>query len=262
MEELHDSSFGIPLPQPLPTELAELRDNSNLMEDVWITPSSQDVPRWLGDPNVREGIKAMHKVDRCIEEERRLRKEADNLCRWWGREIASVELALRDPESKLLTCSFFLLTNDTSIDASIFILLRQRHENLLSLKARWVNPMVSLQRFESYISYARLIADHLSQDSMSLLPTWNQPIIVMEEPSVDSDDSTTDMLCPGEESEYDRPLPCDSIESVFTDILVEHEDCDDGTICEDVSERFYEETVIPVIWALPVSDCTPSPSYL
>jgi len=103
METLYDPSFAIPLPQPLPTELTELRDNSNLMEDVWITPSPQDVPRWLGDTNVREGIKAMQKVDRCIEEERRLEIEADNLCRWWGREIASVELALRDPKSVLPT---------------------------------------------------------------------------------------------------------------------------------------------------------------
>jgi hypothetical protein len=72
------------------------------MEDVWITPSLGDVPRWLEDADVREGIRAMLRLDRCLEERRRLGYEADNLCRWFGRELHAVELALASPSSKYL----------------------------------------------------------------------------------------------------------------------------------------------------------------
>ena len=106
LESLHQPSWSIPLPRPLPTGLAALRNGPDLQEDVWITPSHGNLPRWLEDPNVRDGIRAMLKVDRCLEERRRLGIEADNLCRWFGRELAAVELALRTPSSKFF---FFLL---------------------------------------------------------------------------------------------------------------------------------------------------------
>jgi hypothetical protein len=69
------------------------------MEDVWITPSPQEIPRWLDDPDVREGIRAMLKVDRCLEERRRLGNEADNMCRWFGRELEAIEVAILQPSS-------------------------------------------------------------------------------------------------------------------------------------------------------------------
>jgi len=70
----------IPILKPLSTELSVLRDDPYLMEDVWITPSEDESPRWLEDGNVRKGIKALLKTDRTVEEERRLRQEAENLC--------------------------------------------------------------------------------------------------------------------------------------------------------------------------------------
>jgi hypothetical protein len=100
LESLYDSTWSIPLPQPLPTNLVALRDGHNLMEDVWITPSATEVPRWLEDLDVREGIRAMLKLDRCLEERRRLGFEADNLCRWFGRELVALELATRTPACK------------------------------------------------------------------------------------------------------------------------------------------------------------------
>lgn len=72
------------------------------MEDVIIAPSSESAIQWLEDNNVRLAIRAMLKRKRCIEEQQRLGKEADNLCRWFGRELAAVELALRKTECKVL----------------------------------------------------------------------------------------------------------------------------------------------------------------
>jgi hypothetical protein len=100
LESLYDPSWSIPLPTPLPTKLADLRNDQTLMEDVWITPSVGDVPRWMEDPDVRDGIRALLKWERCQEEQRRLGLEADNLCRWFGDELAALELALRLPTSK------------------------------------------------------------------------------------------------------------------------------------------------------------------
>lgn len=100
LEELYDPTYGIPLPTPLPTKLNDLRNDQSLLEDVWISPSTGDIPRWLEDQDVRDGIRAMLKRDRCIEEQRRLGLEADNLCRWFGDELAAIELALLAPDSK------------------------------------------------------------------------------------------------------------------------------------------------------------------
>lgn len=103
LESLYDPSCGIPLPSPLPTKLSELRGDPTLMEDVWITPSVGDVPRWLEDSDVRNGIRALLKRDRCREEQIRLGIEADNLCRFFGEELAAMELAIRLPESRYST---------------------------------------------------------------------------------------------------------------------------------------------------------------
>ncbi|KAG2096052.1 uncharacterized protein F5147DRAFT_747619 [Suillus discolor] len=69
LNSLYDTSWGIPLPAPLPTKLAELCSDPGLMEDVWITPSLGEVPRWLDDTSIRDGIRALLKHDRCREEQ-------------------------------------------------------------------------------------------------------------------------------------------------------------------------------------------------
>lgn len=102
LDSLYDPSWGIPLPAPLLTKLAELRNDPKLMEDVWITPLVGDVPRWLDDSHIRDGIQALLKQDWCEEEQIRLSIEADNLCRFFGDELAALELTLRLPESELI----------------------------------------------------------------------------------------------------------------------------------------------------------------
>ena len=96
---LYDPSSGIPLPSPLPTKLAELHNDQSLLQDIWVTPSIGEIPCWLEDIDVREGIRAVLKSDRCLEEQCRLGIEADNMCWWYGCELCAVELAIRWPES-------------------------------------------------------------------------------------------------------------------------------------------------------------------
>jgi hypothetical protein len=80
LESLYDPSWSIPLPTPLPTKLADLRNDQTLMEDVWITQSVGDVPCWMEDLDVRDGIRALLKWEWCQEEQRHLELKADNLC--------------------------------------------------------------------------------------------------------------------------------------------------------------------------------------
>ena len=93
----------VPIPKPLPTELGPLREDPDLMQDIWITPlsPSEPMPPWLQDPNVWRGIRALLKLDRCKEERERLDREANNLCRWYGRMLVSIETVLRIPAGKL-----------------------------------------------------------------------------------------------------------------------------------------------------------------
>lgn len=91
----------IPKPEPLPTSLTELKACTTLMESVWVSKVETD-HRWVRDPDVREGIRAMHKAARCIEERKRLGIEADNMLWYFRRRLAAVTEALCDTSSACL----------------------------------------------------------------------------------------------------------------------------------------------------------------
>ncbi|KAJ7083571.1 hypothetical protein C8R44DRAFT_894457 [Mycena epipterygia] len=56
-------------------------------------------PLWLADEKVRVGIKAMLEVDRCDEEDLRLRRERRALQVWFAEEWATVNLAIKQTDS-------------------------------------------------------------------------------------------------------------------------------------------------------------------
>ena len=97
---MYRPEWELPLPDALPVKLNDLRNSPLLMEDVWITRTAPEVPRWLEEVEVRVGIRAMLKLDHCLEERRRLGVEADNLCRWFGRELFALETAVLSPSSE------------------------------------------------------------------------------------------------------------------------------------------------------------------
>ncbi|KAG2344746.1 hypothetical protein BDR05DRAFT_947110, partial [Suillus weaverae] len=132
LEALYDLHCGIPLPTPLPTRLTNLRNDQSLMEDIWITPSTGKVPRWLDDQDVHNGIRAMLKRDRCVEEQQHLGLEADNLCRWFGNELSALELALLTPGYE-----------------KFLVPLRQQQEHLQYIQTCWTTSLASAARFAS-----------------------------------------------------------------------------------------------------------------
>jgi hypothetical protein len=99
LKELNRPEWGLPLPHPLPVALQDLRDDPHLMDDIWTTPSTGAIPRWLEDADVRRGVRAMLKRDRCCEELCRLKVEALNLSQFLETELAAIESALHHPNS-------------------------------------------------------------------------------------------------------------------------------------------------------------------
>lgn len=88
-----------PLPEKLPDDLARLKNEPALLEDVWLSTESAAAGPWLTDKAVRRGIRAQHVVDRCEEEKLRLAVEDENLYTWVYDEVVALECAVSDPAS-------------------------------------------------------------------------------------------------------------------------------------------------------------------
>ncbi|KAJ7584471.1 hypothetical protein C8J56DRAFT_1053928 [Mycena floridula] len=147
LQDWPTAETNIPCPLPLPSELQHLRDSDDLMQDVWTTPGQpgEPRPRWLDDATVRSSIKAMLKLDRCIEEQRRLGREADNLCRYFGRQLTALEITRTSPRYSNLS-----------------LLIRERYTHLLQLKPRWTNELASAIRFDNAVKTALKTAQRIA----------------------------------------------------------------------------------------------------
>ncbi|KAI0746147.1 hypothetical protein C8Q76DRAFT_605599, partial [Earliella scabrosa] len=201
MKRQYRKKWNVPLPTKLPTELSTLRDDPSLLTDVWITPVPSPMPRWLHEPNVRRGIRAMLLKDRCLEERRRLGKEADNLCRWYGSELAAVELAILTPRF-----------------ARIHFLLEQRKTELLLLQARWRTPLASELRFATNTTEAVRIAHQVSGIGQAPALTWVH-FTFQDEP--------TD--CDGRLDMEDTPFDSDTVlaQDAITELIGDSDDDDE-----------------------------------
>ncbi|KAJ7573032.1 hypothetical protein C8J56DRAFT_805348 [Mycena floridula] len=149
----------IPIPAALPTTIKELRECQDLNEDVWISKSPRgEVPRWLAEPELRKVIQSRLRLDRCIEERRRLGREADNLCRWFGRKFAALELAIH--------CDKF---------RDVHPYLRQRRAHLLSLRLRWATSIVPVIHFDTRIASAISRVHRIAGNFIPVPLTWLTP---------------------------------------------------------------------------------------
>jgi hypothetical protein len=239
---LHQPHRPIPLPQQLPTDPFELRKGSHaLMEDVWFAPISGQTPRWLDDANVRQGIRAMLKLDRCLEERRRLGNEADNLCRWFGRELCALELALRTHTSESSKALFLQLVPQKKKikDHLIMLPLQRRKEKLLALKERWVNSLASDVRFEFHVREALTVAQHISGQLSHHSFNWVEQSPI---PEVDDDELL-------EHSSVSEILDTDQI--IASDVLISEDDSREEehefgeSLCTD-------NPIVNVVWSIPV----------
>ena len=86
---------GAIIPEQIePAEIFSLDVDDAIWQDVGLDEEHDGpVPQWLGDNNVRAGIKALLELDRCLEEEIRLRKERCVMQEWMLEEWTSVQIA-------------------------------------------------------------------------------------------------------------------------------------------------------------------------
>lgn len=112
--ELLPRGMSFALPQPLTTELAKLKDDPTLLEDVWMSTESGEGTGalWLMDSSVRKGIRAVHLLDRCREEVTRLDMEERSLHAWLLPEINALDAAIANPDSTRLASSHALADAD------------------------------------------------------------------------------------------------------------------------------------------------------
>jgi hypothetical protein len=76
--------------------LFQLDVDDEIWQDVGLEDVDMDgeIPRWLGDDDVREGIKSLLELDRCKEEERRLCRECQATQEWMLEEWQCVSEAI------------------------------------------------------------------------------------------------------------------------------------------------------------------------
>ncbi|KAH6893817.1 hypothetical protein BKA70DRAFT_1534649 [Coprinopsis sp. MPI-PUGE-AT-0042] len=182
LNDLYQPDWMIPLPEKLPTDLGKLKDNPNLLTDVWISTSTgADVPPWLSDPQVRDAIAEMHTRDRCAEERLRVGVERDNMCRWFRKEFLAVEVALHSESNNPL----------------VFALMR--HKSFLHvLTSRWRGEAIAGHALKLWEEDAAAKACHLMGVKQDLKvyrflePLMAEPTLISCEDNGDPDDLDSD----------------------------------------------------------------------
>ncbi|KZP33320.1 hypothetical protein FIBSPDRAFT_882069 [Athelia psychrophila] len=200
-------------------QLADLHDlSSNLMEDIWISRREEEMPRWLADSNMRNGIRAVLKKDGCLRERCRLGREADSLCRWLGHKLSAVELAIRNPTHHLL-----------------HPLLFEQHRQLLFLEKRWSTPLASSARFQSAVQEAEKTAKAVIGEDpfieLNWMPTVLPPTTITVE---EGTDGAIDML-PVPDFSVSESQILDSDNLITEDELEGSDDRSDESLVENVS---------------------------
>jgi len=103
------------------------------------------------------------------------------MCRWFGRELAAVELALRQPQY--------------SVYGS---LLRQRRESIQNLQDRWPNILASPARYSSQARIAIKLAISLSGGSSPPELQWLDPVVLTLADECQAEEDAEDVMPPGD----------------------------------------------------------------
>ncbi|KAF7439857.1 hypothetical protein PC9H_000194 [Pleurotus ostreatus] len=210
LERLHDPTWLVPLPKPLPTQLSGLRDAQELMEDVWITPSDSAVPRWLENLDVRNGIRSMQKIHRCTEETVRLHREAENMCLWLTAESAAVRQALTIPRHK-----------------NLLLRLEQYLASIERLEARWACSLISRKRLRGILDQSRPNPTRLTPPST---PSNQGTFTTSVDCSIEADYPKDDDEVLADEARFLEPEAI-----ILSDILDNAEDASDDGLETEVT---------------------------
>ncbi|KAK0457238.1 uncharacterized protein EV420DRAFT_1549515 [Desarmillaria tabescens] len=201
-----EKNIQFPLPRHLSTDLAHLRNDDDLMQDVWMQMVPTEPPAWLVDANVQQGIRAVLQLDRCLEERRRLGREADNLLTWFERELVALQISLQNIEA----------------DSPFLFPLKRRYEQTCALQHRWKNPLVSDMRWhaivQSALRTAHSICHGISSSAIHFVPPT---IIAVPGMFPDIPGQTFTSILREFESDYDDEDNGDTISNDESDCLAD-----------------------------------------
>jgi hypothetical protein len=120
----HGAPRGAISPLPIALDgLFKLDIDDDIWQDIGLTSETDDmteIPAWLGNIGVRDGIKALLEHDRCVEEMKRVKHERVCMQEWFKEEWEVVEEAI-------------VITEDVNV---LFQLNRHR-DDLLRLCVTW-----------------------------------------------------------------------------------------------------------------------------
>ncbi|KAG6819416.1 hypothetical protein H0H93_012076, partial [Arthromyces matolae] len=242
----HKPEWQIPLPEPLPTDLKQLREAPSLMEDVWISRPSENVPRWLSDSKVREGIRALLKVDRCKEESARLHLEATNLAQWFNEELAAIELAL-DTHHGVVDTFYHVFKRYSlkAVDSLLRVPLHQQKVSLINLRSLWSGPATHWLSFNTLVSQASSVTSGIAgplhpASSSSPIPIHVQTAAIYDDEHNDESDDEHD----DEASDRENDGPS-AEEILFEDYLAQNVEG------EVEVESFAPQMDVQIIWETP-----------
>ncbi|KAJ7608101.1 hypothetical protein DFH06DRAFT_1066262, partial [Mycena polygramma] len=90
LKSLCRPTYTLQIPVPLPTNMEALKEDPDLLQDVWIKRTE---PTWLRQ-DFRVGIQAMLKADHCADEHRRICREASLMRRWVRVKLSATKCAI------------------------------------------------------------------------------------------------------------------------------------------------------------------------
>ncbi|KAH6902181.1 hypothetical protein BKA70DRAFT_1229224 [Coprinopsis sp. MPI-PUGE-AT-0042] len=221
LSSLYQPEWNLPLPAKLPTDLGRLKDDPNLLTDVWISTSAEEVPLWLSDPELREAIAVMHSNDRCSEEQIRVGQEADNLRRWFRNEFLAVHVAL---------------LRETSSSIS-FVLTRYRN-SLHVLTSRWRGNIIPGHLLKFWEDTSENEACRL----LKIEPRPREYVFmdpVVAEPPTEPEDVPTDV----EGDEWSVAVQVSADDVLMDDFLSDNGDIDEEEFLTAEAEQQPEDTL-------------------
>jgi len=124
MIEKHAAPRGAIAPLPIELDsLFKLDVDDDIWQDIGLTDETDEmiaIPAWLGNNDVRDGIKALLEYDRCAEEIKRVKHECVCMQEWFYEEWMTVEQAIED-----------------TADINILFQLHKHRDYLLQLCVTW-----------------------------------------------------------------------------------------------------------------------------
>ena len=158
---------NIVMPNPIDThKLFSLDVDDDIWQDIGLDEieDNEGTPLWLGDSNTRDGIKHLLILDRCLEEEARLKRERLALQEWMYEEWMTLQRALMSGgRSNPL---YIISTTDGHPDVSedMTYQLALRRKELRRLCARWMSTVQPMPTDGTDVEWGPSLMDLTASD--------------------------------------------------------------------------------------------------